>query len=135
MRNYEYLMGESSAVAIRQIREIGSKSTYYVRYMCIIRLSLYVWLSLKFNDVLGNNASCDVGNNVLSSFFLKITINYWVLHKTKLIMMVIESMVRFYPQIFLSTWKQILGIWSTFFAVEFDMITLNFFLITHDRVP
>lgn len=24
---------------------------------------------------------------------------------------------------------------ARFFAVEFDMITLHFFLITHDRVP
>lgn len=120
-------MGESSAVAIRQIREIGSKSTYYVRYMCIIRLSLYVWLSLKLNDVLGNNASCDVGNNVLSSFFLKITINYWVLHKTKLIMMVIESMVRFYPQIFLSTWKTDFGNLKHVFCCRIWYDNIKFF--------
>lgn len=66
------------------------------------------------------------GRNVLSSFYL-ITINFWVLDKIKLIRMVIEIMMRLYLQIFRVHGKQILGIWSMFFAVKFDMITLHFF--------
>lgn len=59
-------------------------------------------------------------------FLFENTINYWVLDKTKLIMMVIESMVRFYPQIFLSTWKTDFGNLKHVFCcrIWYDNITV-----------